>query len=314
MSWPKYNWEALVGKIRKGRCTPFLGSGACVPPLPTGGKLAEICAQHFQYPFDEHRDDLSKVTQYAVMQADSWAVRDFVGDYLKGCGRPDFENPNEPHRLLADLGLPIYITTNYDSFMLDALEWCGRDAKRVVCPWHQARQGQRNIPVSEWSAVSTANPAVFHLHGFWDDLDSMVLTEDDYLDFLIWVNELIPPRIEEAFTHSSLLFMGYSLRDVNFKVLFRKLTYYMRRNPGRDHVAVQIDPETLADSDVKRELAKTTRAYLEQQFASMSIRVYWGKCDEFAAELRDYWDRYGNGEPPTPPADSVRGAAAVHGL
>ena len=34
---------------------------------------------------------------------------------------PDFRAPSEPHAVLADLPLPIYMTTNYDDFMVKAL-------------------------------------------------------------------------------------------------------------------------------------------------------------------------------------------------
>ena len=35
---------------------------------------------------------------------------------------PDFSKEDNPHGILADLDLPIYITTNYDNFMFNALK------------------------------------------------------------------------------------------------------------------------------------------------------------------------------------------------
>jgi len=40
---------------------------------------------------------------------------------------------------------------------------------------------------------------------------------------------ILPPRIQEAFTDSTLLFLGYGLADWNFRVLFRALVEYLDR-------------------------------------------------------------------------------------
>ncbi len=46
-------------------------------------------------------------------------------------------------------------------------------------------------------------------------------TEDDYLDFLCAISgdlSLLPPRIQEAFTDTSLLFLGHRIADWDFRV------------------------------------------------------------------------------------------------
>ena len=71
-----------------------------------------------------------------------------------------------------------------------------------------------------------ANPVVFHLHGHYDVPESLVLTEDDYLDFLVAVSRddgLLPHQIQKALAGASLLFLGYRLADWNFRVIHRGL-------------------------------------------------------------------------------------------
>ena len=63
--------------------------------------------------------------------------------------------------------------------------------------------------------------------------ESLVLTEYDYLDFLAAISsnkKLLPPRIQKAFTDSSLLFLGYRIADWDFHVLFRILAGYLERS------------------------------------------------------------------------------------
>ena len=110
----------------------------------------------------------------------------------------------------------------------------------------------------------------------------MVLTEDDYLDFLINVGDdrrLLPHPIEKAFVQTSLLFLGYRLADANFRVVFRSLVNYLQRNFTRAHVSVQLAPDGLSDEQRDKALA-----YLDSYFKELKIRVYWGTCEEFAED------------------------------
>jgi len=126
----------------------------------------------------------------------------------------------------------------------------------------------------------------------------MVLTEDDYLDFLIEISkhqDILPPRIQEAFTSTSLLFLGYGLADWDFRVLFRSIVTYLERSLGMAHVSVQLVPGESKLSETQKEDA---RKYLDRyfgKFANQQITVYWGTCREFAAELRKRWEESNNG-------------------
>lgn len=123
--------------------------------------------------------------------------------------------------------------------------------------------------------------------------ESLVLTEDDYLDFLVNISreqDLLPPRIQEALTGASLLFIGYRIADWDFRVLFRSLDSYFEKSLGRAHVSVQLIPDV--GSPEQKENAKE---YLDRYFGKLNIRVYWGDCREFAAELKKRWEDYKRG-------------------
>ena len=53
---------------------------------------------------------------------------------------PQFGNSGEPHSVLAGLPLSIVITTNYDDFMVRALKWKLKDARREICRWQDILQ------------------------------------------------------------------------------------------------------------------------------------------------------------------------------
>ena len=199
---------------------------------------------------------------------------------------PDFTAPDEPLAALADLPLPVYMTTNYDDFMAKALVSRNKDPRREVCRWNSRLKG-RTPPLRP----TPANPVVFHLHGHHEVPESLVLTEDDYLDFLVNLSKdqdkLLPPRIQQALTEASLLFIGYRLADWDFRVLFRGLVHAMEASLRRVSVAVQLPPN--APEQVHRH---SVQKYLIDYFEDIKVRVYWGTAREFAAELRDRWRRF----------------------
>ncbi|HEU0013680.1 MAG TPA: SIR2 family protein [Longimicrobium sp.] len=304
VGWTEADWEGLLYAIRHKQCTPFLGAGACAGVLPLGRDIARRWAREYHYPFPDD-ENLIRVAQYVAVQAGPMTPKFKIIDEFAGRGPPDFGDENEPHRVVADLNLPVYITTNYDDFMVRAIQSSTslrepsgavirKAPRRDHCRWYLARRREA-AQTDAAQEPSTREPLVFHLHGCLDRRESMVLTEDDYLDFLMNISEaqdLIPPRIEQAFADSALLFMGYSLEDLNFKVLFRKLAAYMQRNRGARHVSVQLAPRPGETADEQLERAEKQKQYLERHFDLQKVKVYWGTCQDFAADLRTRWERF----------------------
>jgi len=120
--------------------------------------------------------------------------------------------------------------------------------------------------------------------------DSLVLTEDDYLDYLIAAADykLIPTVVRGTLVCRSLLFLGFLLDDLAFRVLFRLIMSLEGSSQLGDyaHVGVQVDPEAHSLIDVER-----ARAYLEEYLGTgrdgPRIDIYWGTAADFLKELRD---------------------------
>ena len=180
--------------------------------------------------------------------------------------------------------------------MVRALESRNRDPQQELCRWNKVVQDYPSIFEEEPGFDPTdQRPVVFHLHGHVEVPASLVLTEDDYLDFLVNISkyqDLIPPRIQRAFRETSLLFLGYRLADWNFRVLFRSLVGYLEKSVSQVHVSVQLVP---GGAEVSDEQKKEARDYLDQYFEKLNIRVYWGTCREFASELRRQWEAFSRG-------------------
>jgi hypothetical protein len=137
-------------------------------------------------------------------------------------------------------------------------------------------------------APSSVEPLVFHLHGHYTIPQSLVLTEDDYIEYLVQlagdthrtagtVSGQLPAYVHGQLRSKPLLFIGYSLRDWTFLVLFRTLLHGIPDTHRRNHVSVQIDP--------RERSPRKARDYLERYLRAQRIQVFWDSASEFAQEL-----------------------------
>lgn len=212
-------------------------------------------------------------------------------DHYETVEPPNFDDPHQPHRTLAKLNLPIYITSNYDNFIEDALNHDHKDAHRELCRWnHDLLRTQPSILDTGFKPTS-ADPLVYYLHGHYQTPESLVLTEDDYLDFLVNISSQeyeLPHQIQHALTGSSLLFIGFNPFSWGFRVLFRGLVAATEASLRRISVTVQMPP--LPD-DVSNATREKVQTYLSEYFDATDrrMRVYWGSSEEFLKELNQRW-------------------------
>ena len=124
-------------------------------------------------------------------------------------------------------------------------------------------------------------PLVYHLHGLDIEPSSLVLTEDDYLDFLVRISrdqEILPFTIREALVDNSLLLLGYDLQDWDFRVLFRGLITAKRGTRRGMNIAIQLEPKS-------RKYLSEAKRYLRDYFDDLQFKVYWGNPEGFLSDL-----------------------------
>jgi hypothetical protein len=317
-------WPALMKRITKGQCTPIIGPGLIEPLLGSQREIARRWAERYHYPLAPHeRESLPQVAQYLAINQDSSFPLDELEEYLKQeiCTQfcddlpPELQtknssltkivdaigskrwanNPSDPHRVLAQLPLPIYITTNVDNLLVSALKEAGRDPQVMICPWNEYIEQYETIYDREPDYHPTVSrPLVYHLFGKMDEPDSIVLTEDNYFKFLIGVTgnkDLIPSAVRRALADTALLFLGFQMDEWNFRVLFHGILSQQgsSRRDRYSHIAAQIEPEEGRILEPER-----ARRYLESYyFNDAYISIFWGSADDFVNELWRNWNLSG---------------------
>jgi len=287
-------WATLVDAVVAGHCTPFLGAGIGVPYLPTGAKLATDLATEFKYPLDDVTN-LARVTQYIASSFDAPYVKRRVCERIVQAQAAATEQLAgglpQNYTTVARLGLPIYITTNYDDYLERAIASTSSTTKyqREICRWSEILLS--DFPSYSKIKPTPSSPMVFYLHGHVSVQNSILVTEDDYIDFTVSLGQgptakadaMIPHFVRRALGNTNLLFIGYSLEDWNFRVLMRHLMKQQQVQPHSRSSSISIQ---LSATNMPAERRERAEKFLESYLkTSSSIDVYWGDAQSFLDRL-----------------------------
>ncbi|MCB0070437.1 MAG: CHAT domain-containing protein [Caldilineaceae bacterium] len=315
-------WPFLLENINRGQCTPFLGPRVNTGLLPDQSDIAARLADKYHYPLED-RERLVRVAQFIALNDPGILRADFMrllqrslfsfldivptdeqkrrfrnASFVETMTALDWSarvlevREHEIHHLLADLGLPLYATTNTDNFMVAALAHAGVAPRQIGPRWQLPDAGTPQYVLTP--EPSAAQPVVLHLNGFMGDPEqerAMVLSEDDYLQHIVRLTRdqdmLLPMNVLRMLSEHSFLFMGYQLEDWEFRTILQSL---IKPIAGSDrarkmHVGVQLEANSSTSADEARE-------YLGRYLGRFNISIYWGRPQQFAAELRSRWQEY----------------------
>ncbi len=124
---------------------------------------------------------------------------------------------SELHNIIVDLNFPIIYTTNYDRWLETAFD----KRKR---PFHKIAN------VADLSIGSAGRTEIIKFHGDFEDDESLVLTETSYFQRMMFEGPL-DIRLRSDCLARPLLFVGYSLHDINTRYLLHRLQELWKNSP-----------------------------------------------------------------------------------
>ena len=315
-------WPFLLGNIEDGRVTAFLGPRLTEGLLPSRESVAQSLAEEFNYPLLD-RDNLTHVAQFMALRDPALLRSSYVKvlkrslftyldasltkrekrrmlrgslsqmtETLNWAERVMEIQENEIHHQLADLELPLYVTTNVDSFMFEALKHQEEiSPRRIGLRWEQPDAGTPQYAISD---PNPDEPVVLHLNGYDGDEEQMrhlVLSEDDYLEHFVRLSRdqelILPSNVLGMLSQHSFLFLGYHLDDWELRVILQGLTKQIAQTSvdRKTHVGVQLELEEEMTSD-------EAMNYLRRYMQEFNVDIYWGSTRQFVNELHNKWKAY----------------------
>ncbi len=229
----------IAEQVARERCILFLGAGVHFGPPkgssfvypeeerpPTGATLSRDLAAECDFertcPGDSP-GDLQRVSacyELAPGRNRQMLVQRVVRAVQHG------RKPSPVLRALARLPFPLVVTTNYDQLFETAL----RDAGKM--PFVGVYSPTQDTIVAEPAEPTAEAPFVIKLHGDVQSPSSLVITDEDYIRFVMRMGDKdphnpVPETFRFFFKRWPTLFVGYSLRDYNLRLLFQTLRWKM---------------------------------------------------------------------------------------
>jgi hypothetical protein len=154
------------------------------------------------------------------------------------------KKPSPVLHALARLPFSLIITTNYDDLFEKALRAAGKNPRVGIY-----NKGQFNI-TDDYGETGQDEPFVFKIHGDIQHSESIVITDEDYIQFVLRMTDKldfhpVPETFRYHFKRWPTLFVGYSLLDYNLRLLFMTLRWNVDKTKFADMYSVDPRPDPL---------------------------------------------------------------------
>ncbi|RLA71278.1 MAG: Sir2 family NAD-dependent protein deacetylase, partial [Epsilonproteobacteria bacterium] len=191
----------------------FVGAGVSKNlNLPDWSDLINHLADELGYNKDifHTMGDYQSLAEYYIIQKNgigelrSWMDLNWHRDMEKKLKK------SRIYELITKLNFPIIYTTNYDNSIEMAHKYYKKDFVKVAS-------------VKDIRCIDNNKKQIIKFHGDFSDDNSIVLTESSYFDRLDFDTPL-DIKFRSDVLGKSILFIGYSLSDINIRFIFYKLT------------------------------------------------------------------------------------------
>ena len=127
---------------------------------------------------------------------------------------------SEIHKLIVELDFPIIYTTNYDRWLELSYEKYGKDYVKIS-------------DVANLTELNQNKTQIIKFHGdFYSSDDSIVLSESSYFERLDFETPL-DIKLRADALGKTLLFIGYSLSDINIRYMLFKLNKLWEKSKNK---------------------------------------------------------------------------------
>ena len=304
--WMEEDWEALVYAIQKGKCILMLGPEAALEekdgkPQPLGESLANDLAASIKSPI-KHELDLSNLMEVAHYYSLEYGGQIYLQNKVRKFYQKRQDLSSSFHRDLASLPFSMVINSSPDDMLFTALTELN---KKPGIGWYNFKNKRAHME----TVGTVEEPLLFYLCGSIRDEDSLVLTENDLLDFLVSISsgDTLPDRLvhELKSPDKCFLFLGFGFKHWYLRIIFHILNIEKKvsRSFALEDFTVGCEPDIIS-----------IMKFFQQ--TPSKIYFYEQNFNEFAGELRkQYEELAGPGEqtgaavqlPAPPPPEKVEG-------
>lgn len=208
--WEERECVEYVRELKKGRFLPFIGAGMSVDfGYPTWPSFLQNVIERYASPPEQEQLGQLLAEQAFLPLAEALdqdlqnGIEEVVQRYFHPGKMKEVEPAQNYVKLLQNMGIRSYVTTNYDT----VLERHDPEAgKKVILPTTLQSTGEFE------ELERRGQPFLLKLHGTYDNPDSIVLAQRQYeKHYPQDENAVNPAVLRRLWQHETLLFLGCSL-------------------------------------------------------------------------------------------------------
>jgi len=206
-------------------------------------RAAELRAKH-RYLW-AYRDNLQRISWFYELRFQRAALVDRVSESVE-----QGKKPSAIVRALAEIDFPIVITTNYDRLFEQALGLLGKKVSPII---YNPERSEQTVDLRGVPKKGQDERWLFKIHGCTSAPESIVITDEDYIRFVMRMNDSedfhpVPQKIRTQLAEWPALFVGYSLLDYNLRLLFRTLRWRIKPALRPATFSLDLSPDMLIEA------------------------------------------------------------------
>ncbi|MBK8968465.1 MAG: toll/interleukin-1 receptor domain-containing protein [Lewinellaceae bacterium] len=292
-------WKNLARDLHQQRAILFLGSRLTTAP-GTGRPLKELLAEHLTTILEQEGVSYEKNATHrlhyiaqrflTIPKIRRIDLEDEVVEFYKK------QAPQLPelYRHLAQLPFSLIVNTGPDELMAQALHQAGKPAAQQS---HYNLRRERDQPLP--ATFSPERPLVYNLWGTLKDPESLVLSQEDRVEFIKNVvkgNPAIPNQVMSHFDErKTYIFLGFNLENWDIRLLL-------------DCFKLSKENTTLSPQLDNYPLRPETRSFYEDRYRFVFIDQ---EISRFASDLGAQFEQLAPAHVPKP-AGSVKRLVLLH--
>ncbi|HAV6080294.1 TPA: SIR2 family protein, partial [Acinetobacter baumannii] len=216
-----YSWEGLLKKIAfelKGNDEFFYDLKGRVYDRKSGNydfmQLASFLQEEFNRQVSDDRNGKFKDINDEYYRKSSEGITSdkfkiYIASLLKNLDKRNGKSEELEVFNLLSKNISSIITTNYDKLIEDVTDFEPLVGNNIL--------------------LSNPYGSVYKIHGSVDNPEELVFTTEDYADF-DQRYDLIRAQLISLFVHNPIVFLGYSVNDINIKKILSTIFKYVQFN------------------------------------------------------------------------------------
>lgn len=210
--------KELKKAIKEKNVILFVGAGiSATLGLPTWDSLITEIGNNLGYDadlFKQYGDSLILAEYYVILKGRIGELRSWM-DQKWNISKKKIKD-SKIHEMIVKLDFPTIYTTNYDHCL-----------ERAFDAWN--KNYQKIVDVDDLVSLDNSTTQIIKFHGDTISDESIVLTESSYFERLNFESPL-DIKLRSDMLGKTILFVGYSLSDINIRLLIYKLDQLWKKS------------------------------------------------------------------------------------